>query len=41
MGVKVLEMIDKADEVYLVDRDGEKEPIHTISPEIPPEIYTI
>jgi hypothetical protein len=41
MGVKVLEMIDNADEVYLVNRDGEKERIHTISPEIPSEIYDI
>ena len=41
MGIKVLEMIDRADEVYLVDRGGEKERIHTISPEIPPEIYSI
>lgn len=41
MGVKVLEMIDNADEVYLVDRDGGKERIHTILPEIPPEIYNI
>jgi hypothetical protein len=41
MGVKVLEMIDNADEIYLVDKDGEKERIHTISPEIPSEIYNI
>jgi hypothetical protein len=41
MGVKVLEMIDNADEVYLLDRNGEKERIHTISPEIPSEIYNI
>jgi|GEM_PF-3498457 len=41
MGVKVLEMIDNAGEVYLVDKDGEKERIHTISPEIPSEIYNI
>lgn len=41
MGVKVLQMIDNADEVYLVDKEGEREPVYTISPEIPSEIYKI
>jgi len=41
MGVKVLHMMDNVDEIYLLDKDGEKERIHSISPKVPSEIYDI
>jgi hypothetical protein len=41
MGVTVLQLMDNADEIYLLDKDGAKERIHSISPEAPSAIYDI
>ena len=41
IGVKVLQLMDSADEIYLLDKDDERERITSISPDAPSAIYDL